>query len=190
MTEDMKSDPVEEAVRQWSDRYADGSAFRVMTSLVRAYSAGIRGVESVLREFDLNLSRYEVLLLLSFTRRGSLPMGRLRDLLMVHGSSVTYLVRRLEGAGLVERRRGEEDGRVILVSITSEGQEIVERASTRLVEAGFGPISGYEEDERDELSRLLARLRGDGAATAAGRGEAGLSGPGPRPEAPGRPPRR
>lgn len=171
MTEDVKGDSVDEAVRQWSDRYDDGSAFRVMTSLIRAYNVGIRSVESVLRAFDLNVSRYEVLLLLSFTRRGYLAMGRLRDLLMVHGSSVTYLVQRLEAAGLVERRKGEEDGRQVLVSITSPGREVVERASARLVEAGFGPIAGYDEDERAELSRLLARFRGEGA---------GLSGPGTR----------
>lgn len=157
-------DSVEEAVRQWSERYEDGSAFRVMTSLIRAYNVGVRGVESVVREFDLNLSRYEVLLLLSFTRRGRLAMGRLRDLLMVHGSSVTYLVQRLEAAGLVERQKDADDARLVLVAITDEGRATVARASARLVEEGFGPLGGYDEDERRALSDLLARLRGEGVA--------------------------
>jgi len=162
MTEPVKTDSVEEAVRQWSDRYDDASAFRVMTSLIRAYNVGVRGVEAVVREFDLNLSRYEVLLLLSFTRRGRLPMGRLRDLLMVHGSSVTYLVHKLEDADLVERQKDSDDARVVLVAITDHGRSVVERASARLVEAGFGPLGDFDEDEREDLSRLLARLRGDG----------------------------
>jgi len=161
VTDDRPRDSVDEAVRQWSERYEDGSAFRVLTSLIRAYNVGVRGVvEGAVRPFGLNLSRYEVLLLLSFTRRGRLPMGRLRDLLMVHGSSITYLVTRLVEAGMVERLRDPDDARVILVGITDLGRDTVSRASTALVDAGFGPIAGFDEAERTELSRLLARLRG------------------------------
>lgn len=165
MLEERPRDSVDEAVRQWSERYEDGSAFRVLTSLIRAYNVGVRGVvEGAVRPFGLNLSRYEVLLLLSFTRRGCLPMGRLRDLLMVHGSSVTYLVTKLVDADLCERRSDPHDARVILVRITDAGRDTVRRASEALVEQGFGPIGGFDEVERTELSRLLARLRGDGAA--------------------------
>ncbi len=163
MLDERPRDSVDEAVRQWSERYDDGSAFRVLTSLIRAYNVGVRGVvEGAVRPFGLNLSRYEVLLLLSFTRRGRLPMGRLRDLLMVHGSSVTYLVTKLVDAGLVERERDPHDARVILVCITESGRETVRIASEALVEQGFGPIAAFDEDERAELGRLLARLRGDG----------------------------
>ena len=51
------------------------------------------------RPLDLTISRFEVLLLLSFARGGRLPVMRLRDLLLVHGSSATYLVDRLTDAG-------------------------------------------------------------------------------------------
>ena len=46
-----------------------------------------------------------MLLLLSFTREERLPVMRLRDLLLVHGSSATYLVDRLAEAGMVTRAR-------------------------------------------------------------------------------------
>lgn len=158
-------DPVEEATRQWAERYEDASGFRGLVSLIRTYGAVIRSVEAQLRPYGLNLSRYEVLLLLSFTRTGCLPSMRLRDLLMVHGSSVTYLVDRLEEAGFVARRADPDDGRVALVCLTDAGRAVVEEASHRLVEHEFGAFGGLSEHERELLSALLAALR-NGDATA------------------------
>jgi len=161
-------DPVDEATRHWGERYSDASGFRGLVSLIRSYGAVVRSVEAVLRPLGLNLSRYEVLLLLSFTRAGHLPTMRLRDLLMVHGSSVTYLVDRLEEARLIERRPDPDDGRVSLVCITDAGRETVSRASARLVEFQFGAIGDLGEDEREMLASLLGRLRGGSGGPAQG----------------------
>jgi DNA-binding MarR family transcriptional regulator len=152
-------DAVEEAVRQWSERYPHGPGFRVLTGILRAYNVAVRGVEQILRTHGLNLSRYEVLLLLSFTRRGQLPMMKIRDLLMVHGSSITYIVDRLAEAGLVERRSDPDDGRVWLVAITHAGRALVERASRSLHEHEFGLLGDLDEDEQATLGDLLAHLR-------------------------------
>ena len=153
-------DPVDEATRHWDERYSDASGFRGLVSLIRSYGAVVRSIESVLRPLGLNLSRYEVLLLLSFTRAGRLPTMRLRDLLMVHGSSVTYLVDRLEEAGLIERHADPDDGRVSLVCITDAGRGLVDHASARLVEFQFGALGELGEDQRAMLASLLGRLRG------------------------------
>ena len=93
-------DPVEKARRQWAARHPDESGFVVLVSLLRTYALVLRDLERRLRPLDLTISRFEVLLLLSFARGGRLPVMRLRDLLLVHGSSATYLVDRLtERAG-------------------------------------------------------------------------------------------
>jgi DNA-binding MarR family transcriptional regulator len=155
-------DPVEEAVRHWRERYPDTERFRALTSLVRAYSVALRGVEAVLRPLDLNLSRFEILLVLSFSRRGALPIMRLRDALMIHGSSVTYLVDRLEKAGLVTREPDTDDRRVTRVRLTDAGRETVERACALLVAGEFGPFAGMEEERLDLLSDLLTELREGG----------------------------
>jgi DNA-binding MarR family transcriptional regulator len=158
-TRERPADPVREAARQWGERYPDDSGFLGLVSLIRTYSVVVRSVEAVLRPLGLNLSRFEVLLLLSFTRAGRLPSMRLRDLLMVHGSSVTYLVDRLEEAGLIERLSDPGDGRVSLVSLTDEGRTLVDRAAQDLAAAGFGTFGELDEDKRDGLARLLADLR-------------------------------
>ena len=161
-------DPVEAAVRHWHERYPEvpGTGFRALTSLVRTYGVVMRTIETLLRPLELTLSRYEVLLLLSFTRTGSVPIMRLRDLLMIHGSSVTYLVDRLEEAGWVAREPDPSDRRVSLVRLTDAGRERVDRASALLVEREFGLFSALDDDRQELFSDLLAELRQEGAARA------------------------
>ena len=152
-------DPVQEAVRHWAERYPDAQGFSGLVSMIRAYSVAVRSIETVLRPLGLNLSRYEVLLLLSFTRAGRLPTMRLRDLLMVHGSSVTYLVDKLEEVRLVERQQDPQDGRVLLVCITDAGRALVDQASLALCTAGFGAFAALTDEQATQLIGILAQMR-------------------------------
>lgn len=161
-SEPRVKDLVHEAARQWAERYPDAQGFQGIVSMIRAYGVMVRSLEGELRPLGLNLSRYEVLLLLSFTRAGRLPTMRLRDLLLVHGSSVTYLVDRLEDAGLVERMPDPSDGRVTLVCITVAGRELVDRASHALRAAGFGAFAALDGEQAGQLIELLGHLRGSG----------------------------
>ena len=69
----------------------------------------LSAVEDELRPFGLTFSSYEALMLLSFTSRGEMPLGKMSDRLMVHPASITNTIDRLEEHGLVERRRDEQD---------------------------------------------------------------------------------
>ena len=60
---------------------------------------------------ELTFSRFEVLVLLSFTRRGSMAMGRMSSRLQVAPGSVTNAVARLERQGLAKRVSHPTDGR-------------------------------------------------------------------------------
>ena len=127
-------DPITEAHRQWVEHgwtdAADGMA--LMTSVVRAQQLVHERVEATLRPHGLTFARYEVLRLLAFSRRRFMPMSQLGSLLQVHATSVTSAVDRLEKQGLVERLRRESDRRVVLASLTSAGEGLVERATADL----------------------------------------------------------
>lgn len=155
------ADPVEKARRQWVGAgRPDESAFTVLVSMLRSYSLLVRDIERALRTVGLTLSRFEVLLLLSFTREERLPIMRLRDLLLVHGSSATYLVDRLVDAGWIERQADPSDRRVSIVHLTPAGRAKVDDGAQALAAIGFGPIGGMGEEERRDLSGLLATMRG------------------------------
>jgi len=157
----QNDDPVEKARRQWvASGKPDESGFTVVVSMLRTYGLMIRELERALKPVGLTLSRYEVLLLLSFTKDARLPIMRLRDLLMIHGSSATYLVDKLVDAGWIERQADPTDRRVSIVQLTPAGRRQMEKGTTALVATGFGAVGDLSDTERRALAALLAAMRG------------------------------
>src|SRR5260370_8297628 len=78
-------DPIGEARRQWTAHgWADAApGMAVVTSIMRVHQLLLARVDAVLRPFDISFARYEVLMLLSFTRRGALPLGKIGNPLHV-----------------------------------------------------------------------------------------------------------
>jgi DNA-binding MarR family transcriptional regulator len=61
-------------------------------------------------------------------QHGGLPLGELSKAMLLHRSTVTGVVDRLEAKGYVERDRDPDDRRVIKVILTPAGQDLVKRA--------------------------------------------------------------
>src|ERR1700675_1178595 len=70
---------------------------------------------------------------------GALSMGRLAEALDVSVASVTGIVSRMEQRGLVERRHGEDDRRVVVVHLTEAGARIFRDIEARRRE-GLGRL--------------------------------------------------
>jgi DNA-binding MarR family transcriptional regulator len=115
----------------------------------------------------LTFAAYEALRLLAFSRRGSLPMGKMGERLMVHPASVTNAITRLEQRGLVERRLSPDDRRIVLATITPDGQALVREATEALNQASFG-LPGLTAGQAAEVTSALRALRVAGGDAAAG----------------------
>ena len=156
----LRSDPIEEAHRQWTDHgwatAADGMA--AVTSLVRAQQILMQRIDSVLRPLNLTFARYEILMLLSFTKAGALPMTKMGSLLQVHPTSVTSAVDRLEAQEFVKRVPHATDRRAILASITDSGRAMAETATTALNGQVFENV-GITVNQVDQLRGVLRSLR-------------------------------
>jgi DNA-binding MarR family transcriptional regulator len=153
-------DPIAEARRQWVahgwDEAAEGMA--AVTSLMRAQQIMLARVEEVLRPHELTFARYELLMLLLFSRNGSLPLSRLGDRLQVHPASVTNVVDRLERQGLVRRAPHPSDRRATLAELTDAGRQVAEAATHDLNEAVF-TAPGLMPTDLDLLVSVLRTLR-------------------------------
>jgi len=155
----MKFDPIEEAHRQWVDRgWGDASWMASATAFMRVQQIILKRVDASLRPHKLTFARYEALALLCFSRRGSLPLGKMGDRLMVHPASVTNAVDRLEADGFVRRVRHPTDRRAVLAEITPAGRQVVEKATKVLVSIRFG-LAEFTEDEALESFGLIRALR-------------------------------
>ncbi|HEX8487148.1 MAG TPA: MarR family transcriptional regulator [Propionibacteriaceae bacterium] len=151
-------DPIEEAARLWSRHWGELPRMRAVTSLMRVHQLVLMELDDLLRPLGLTFARYEVLVLLSFSRRGALPLGKIGQRLQVHATSVTPLVKRLEAAGLIERTPHPEDGRAVLASITPRGHAVMEQATQAILTAQFA-LSSMTEEECNTLTELLTSPR-------------------------------
>ncbi|BCK58227.1 MarR family winged helix-turn-helix transcriptional regulator [Nocardia wallacei] len=153
-------DPIAEAHRQWAahgwEDVADGMA--AVTSLVRAQQIVMARVDEALRPSGLTFSRYELLMLLRFSKSGALPMAVASARLQVHPTSVTNTVDRLEAADLVRRVPHPSDRRATLIEITDAGRELVTSATEALNTTVFAH-PGLAPDRLQLLLQLLAEFR-------------------------------
>jgi DNA-binding MarR family transcriptional regulator len=139
----------------WVDA-AEGMA--AVTSVMRAQQIFQARVDDVLRPFDLTFARYEVLMLLHFSSRGSMPVKKASDRLQVHPTSITNAVDRLEAATLVRRRPHPTDGRATLVEISELGRETALKATEALNRDVFGQ-PGLSPRRITTLVNVLEDLR-------------------------------
>lgn len=128
------------------------------TSIMRAQQIVLAKVDDALKPHELTFARYEALVLLTFSRRGSLPLGKMSERLMIHPTSVTNVVDRLESQGLVERVDHPTDRRTTLCEITDDGRRLVAKATEAVTAVDLG-IAGLTDREVDQLTRLLGKLR-------------------------------
>lgn len=154
----LSFDPIEEAAQHWQLRWGAVREMRAVTSLMRVQQLLLADLDDILQPHGLTFARYEALVLLTFSRRGSLPLGKMGDRLQVHPTSVTSIVDRLEASGHVVRRRHPTDRRTTLAEITASGRELVEAATADLVTAHFG-LGSLDAAQLDTLTSLLRPVR-------------------------------
>ena len=154
----LSFDPIARADELWKRRWGSVPSMAAITSIMRAQQILLAEVDSVLKPYGLTFARYEALVLLTFSRAGELPMSKIGERLMVHPTSVTNTVDRLQRAGLVAKRPNPDDGRGTLASITDKGREVCETATGELMAVDFG-MSAYDAEECGEIFAMLRPLR-------------------------------
>jgi DNA-binding MarR family transcriptional regulator len=155
-----RDDPIELALANWRGAgwEAAASGMAAATSVIRVQQLMLQRIDRVLEPFGLTFARYEVLMLLGFSRTGALPPGKAGERLQVHPASVTNAINRLEHDGLVTRLANPRDGRSVLVEITDAGRAVAAAASDDLNAQVFEAMP-LPDDGLDVLSGLLTSLR-------------------------------
>jgi DNA-binding MarR family transcriptional regulator len=153
-------DPIAEATRQWKAHGWEDAApgMAAVTSVMRVHQILLSRVEEVLRPDDLSFARYELLMLLSFTREGSMPLSRIGARLQVHPTSITNAVDRCEAQGLVRRVPHPSDRRATLAEITPAGRELAAKATESLNREVFADL-GLSRRDVDAVVAVLSRFR-------------------------------
>ena len=109
-------------------------------------------------EHGVELALYEVLDLLE-VNNGQGRMQELADALVINRSTFTRLVDRMDSAGLVSRELTPDDGRGILLTLTSKGSRMHSRARPayrRVVQRTFNVH--LTDSDLAALQRILGKV--------------------------------
>ena len=123
----------------------------------------------ILNKIGLTYPQYLAMLVLWETGEGALTVGALCERLASDTGTVSPLLKRLEKAGLIARRRDPADDRSVLVSLSPPGRalESVARSVPHQILSCLGPDSPGEHpapvDWHGQMEALLARLDHQGA---------------------------
>jgi DNA-binding MarR family transcriptional regulator len=126
---------------------------RVHAGLTRALDA------ELVREHDLPLSSYEVLLFLADSPEGQLRMSELAEGVLLSRSGLTRLVDRMERDDLLRRERCPDDARGFLATITPKGRALFARArQTHLDGVRDRFLTHLSAEEQRVLAELWDRV--------------------------------
>jgi MarR family 2-MHQ and catechol resistance regulon transcriptional repressor len=136
----------------------DPLAHRALQSLVRAESAVRRRLAAELEREGISAAGFSALVVLT-TAGGALELKTLRRRLGWSKANATEVTATLAARGLVERRRVPDDRRIVVVGLTAEGHELVDRlfpAHADRVTRAFGALDDGEKRALSAICRKLA----------------------------------
>jgi|SRR5262245_9456893 len=140
---------------------ADTSLNRTATlQLVIAVARAVKAIDKAVRPrlagHGLAMTEFAVLEILY--HKGPLPLGEIRDRILVTGASTTYIVNKLEERGLMRRRSSGDDKRVVFGEITPAGRKLMGDVFPDHVEHLGRLMAGLSPQEKRIATRLMGKL--------------------------------
>lgn len=160
---DPAPDPVDRLLAQWRRERPDldTSPMGVVGRISRVARRVDLAQRATFARYDLDPPAFDVLATL---RRSGEPFaltaGDLMRSAMVTSGAITQRLDRLEGRGLVRRGPHAGDGRVVLVTLTTAGRELVDRVLPDHLATEERLLAGLTPEQRSALAALLRTLDG------------------------------
>jgi DNA-binding MarR family transcriptional regulator len=138
----------------------DGKTSAEIATLLQSLQKKCWGKDRILAdEFALTVPEFN--LLTFFYEEKSQPIKFLTRAMNVTPGRITHIVTALENRGYVRRSLNKSDRRVVLVTLSKKGLEVVGRIEKRVIEFFTGMLSSISVDEQQQLLadlRLLYRI--------------------------------
>ncbi|KAA3644768.1 MAG: MarR family transcriptional regulator [Chloroflexi bacterium] len=157
----MKHDHVDFVQAQWAQEKPgfDTSPIGVIGRISRISRHLDQALQKNYSKFDLNGGEFDVLA--SLRRSGhpyQLTPTELFNSLMLSSGAMTNRLDRLEDAGLIKRNPNPTDRRGLLVTLTEQGIEVMDRAYPAHIANEDQILSSLTLNEREILTDLLRKM--------------------------------
>jgi DNA-binding MarR family transcriptional regulator len=140
-------------------RSGDRAGEEVLLNLLRTNAVITNRVDRFLRDYGLSMATYNVLRSLASASSDGRAVSRIGLDLVARVPDVTRLVDRLEKLHLVQRKRADGDRRVVQVSITERGREVLKTIDAPLLQLLGSQLGHMTRQEVELLNALLDKAR-------------------------------
>jgi MarR family transcriptional regulator, organic hydroperoxide resistance regulator len=139
----MNHDNREDAFRDW----------QLLAQLCLAY----RSLSDSLMD-QIDMHRAQAMVLCRLFNQDGLTQSEIGEQLSVQGATVTNMLQRMEDAGLVARRRDDDDNRVVRVNLTEAGRERERAVLDQFIKLEETIFEGISANDRVRLRQLLNQM--------------------------------
>lgn len=134
----------------------DKEVLRALTILLKSSGSVTNMLKKDMQSYGLNPTEFTVMEVLF--NKGEQPIQIIGNKVLLASSSITYVIDQLEKKNLVERKVNEKDRRVTLVSLSAEGNALMEEIfpqHTAVIEEVFSDIS---DEDLQTLSKNMKSI--------------------------------
>ena len=125
---------------------------------IRYTSNWLSGIQnSFMKKYDLTMPQFNVLRILRGAKE-SINVQKVKDRMVEKSPNLTRLIDKLESKNFLSRSNASNDKRAILVSITAEGLNVLDRIDIDLKNEDFFNLN-LSDQEANTLSNLLDKIR-------------------------------
>jgi MarR family transcriptional regulator, organic hydroperoxide resistance regulator len=128
-------------------------------ALLRTASVVRRALARVIEPSGLSLPQYNALRIIRGAGAEGIPTLAVRERMIEEGTTITRLLDRLEETGLIRRRRGKADRRLVTCAVTPAGRRLLDRLDPLVDDADSTAMDVLSEAEQKRFIRLLDRVR-------------------------------
>lgn len=143
-----------------------GAALTIEQQICYAMHTTVRAFDAVYRDLlaEHGLSYPQYIALMAVGEHGPLTVGALGEVMRLDSGTLSPLLKRMEGAGLVDRSRDPADERRVVVALTAAGRDRLAAVADvpRTIAARSGLGLAQLAELRGTLERLTATLETGG----------------------------
>lgn len=111
------------------------------------------------RVSGLNITPVQAMVLGFLNDEDRITSGELGKKADLDSATLTGILDRLEAAGLIERKGNPNDRRAIQIHLTEKGRKTADDAVRTIKAANVDFLKGLTESEKQELMRLIGKIR-------------------------------
>lgn len=131
---------------------------KVMMAIVRAAELFKKESSAVFIRYGLTFSQYNILRVLDRSENGPKNISDVRSIMLVSGSRITGLAKRLEKKGLLIRRSDATDERTKILEITPKGSQTLKDIFQEKEELLKKYLSKYSDDKKKEFFEVIRSI--------------------------------